>query len=133
MSDVLVAFEKLPIGLKLNEIHRKLELLMSREQELEALVAQNGAAIASLTTEVGELKTAGDAALARQGETIAAQTAAITALTAEVQAARQGAVSPEKMAELQAASDAAVANAAAAKAIADEAEAAWNAIGQPPA
>jgi hypothetical protein len=55
----------------------------------------------------------------------------IEALTAEVAAARDGAVSPEKLAELQAASDANVAKAAEAKAASDETTAQWDAVAQP--
>jgi chromosome segregation ATPase len=131
VANVLVAFEQLPIDLKLNEIHNQLNTLMAREQELEALVAQNGVAISTLSTEVSELKTSGNAMNDRWAALSAAQTAAIDALTAEVQAAREGAVSPEKLAELQATTDAAVANAAAAKAASDEATAAWDAAAQP--
>jgi flagellar capping protein FliD len=131
VANVLVAFERLPIDLKLNEIHNQLNTLMAREQELEALVAQNGVAISTLSTEVSELKTSGNAMNDRWAALSAAQTAAIDALTAEVQAAREGAVSPEKLAELQATTDAAVANAAAAKAASDEATAAWDAAAQP--
>jgi chromosome segregation ATPase len=131
VANVLVAFEQLPIDLKLNEIHNQLNTLMAREQELEALVAQNGVAISTLSTEVSELKTSGNAMNDRWAALSAAQTAAIDALTAEVQAAREGAVSLEKLAELQATTDAAVANAAAAKAASDEATAAWDAAAQP--
>jgi chromosome segregation ATPase len=131
VANVLVAFERLPIDLKLNEIHNQLNTLMAREQELEALVAQNGVAISTLSTEVSELKTSGNAMNDRWAALSAAQTAAIDALTAEVQAAREGAVSLEKLAELQATTDAAVANAAAAKAASDEATAAWDAAAQP--
>jgi hypothetical protein len=109
----------------------KQEILMAREQELEALVAENSVAINTLSTEVGELKASGNAMSERWAALSAAQTAAIEALTAEVEVARAGAVSDEKAAELKATTDAAVAAAAAAKAASDEATAAWDAAAQP--
>ncbi len=106
---------------------------MSREADLEALVAQNTAAVVALGDEVGELKTTGNDAVARLREIISTQVAAVDALTAEVAAAREGAVSAEKMAELQAATDANVAAAAEAKADADQVEAEWAAVAAPEA
>ena len=133
MSDVLVPFDKLPIDLKLNEIHRKLELFMSREAELEALVAANTASNEKLVNEVAELRVAGNAAMDRLRAQIAAQADVITAQGAEIALAREGAVSAEKMAEAQAATDAAVERANNAATVADETEAEWDAVGQSPA
>jgi peptidoglycan hydrolase CwlO-like protein len=114
-----------------NEILQKLGDLMSREAELEAIVAQNTAVTNQLRGEIGEMRASGDAAIARLREALGALTAANEALTAEVAAAREGAVSPEALAQLQAETDASVAAGAEAVAAADEAEAEWNQIGQP--
>jgi uncharacterized coiled-coil protein SlyX len=113
------------------EILRQLGELMAREQELEVLVASQTESINALGVEVTELKDSGNAMGTRLRDALGAATAAIEALTAEVAAARDGAVSPEKLAELQAASDANVAKAAEAKAASDETTAQWDAVAQP--
>ncbi len=115
------------------EILHKLDEIMSREDDLRAVMATQGEKIDRLSDEIGELKASGNAALAAKQAEIDALKSANVALQAENDTLRAGSVSDAVAAELKAASDAAVAQADAAAVVADETEATWDAITNPPA
>lgn len=108
------------------------EFIMGKQEEVLAEITALTGAIDTLRTETAELAAAGRAAIARQGEIIAAQGATITDFAAKLDAAIANGFSDEALAEVKAAAAAAVAGATQAKDDADTVEAEFDAVAPAP-